>query len=81
MIFWKVTTKAARGQLRDGPISKFVLDRSNYICAKFVAFMTKKCTIGFNIPGKQSHYSTFSFWLGFRGKMTSEKLKVRKTLA
>ena len=39
---------AARGQLRDGPISKFVHNRLDYLCVKFGAFI-KKCTIGYLI--------------------------------
>ena len=46
---------AATGRINDGPISKFVHNRLDYLCAKFGAFI-KKCTIGLNVQGKQQHY-------------------------
>ena len=49
----KMAATAARGQLRDGPISKFLHNRLGYLCAKFGAFL-KKCTIGsFTRPTKR----------------------------
>jgi hypothetical protein len=48
---------AARGRIHDGPISKFVHNRLDYLCAKFGAFI-KKCTIGLNIQGKQPRHLT-----------------------
>ena len=56
MRLWRPSWKmAARGRIHDGPISKFVRNRLDYLYTKFGAFI-KKCTIGLNIQGKQPRY-------------------------
>ena len=57
--FSKMAAMAARGRIHDGPISKFVHNRLDYLCAKFGAFI-KKCTISLNIQGKQPRYTEVS---------------------
>jgi hypothetical protein len=48
--FLKIAAMAALGHLSYGPISDFIYNIFDYLCAKFGAFITK-CTMLCNIQG------------------------------